>query len=370
MKQIAFTVPKPFQNNRLFDIDAARDRSLERFVLLKKILESHGLRCTTFDACSITAIDILVILDIHLHLRQIFKAIKYNPSIKLIYIATEPPLIYCLHDNNILGAMPFDRVLYWNDDYVKQYAIGVKCNIGQPIISQNTIPNIPFNKKKFLVAIYSNKLIKHKMGLYEERLTAFDFFYHKPEEFDLYGRGWENSKRPSVLASYKGKCICKKDVLKNYKFALCYENSRYPYYITEKIFDCFAAGTVPIYLGAPNIQNFIPKSCFIDLRDFKDYDELYHYLISMKESVYNSYLQAVKDFIQSPIYHQFTSQGFAELVSNQIFTLLNEPKHSRSLSYYLHAFSKIVLSNPVLFLKNFRSCRQFLIDLIISWKSI
>lgn len=37
--------------------------------------------------------------------------------------------------------------------------------------------------------------------------------------------------------------------LKNYKFNICFENSSYPGYLTEKLFDAFAAKCVPIYWG-------------------------------------------------------------------------------------------------------------------------
>jgi hypothetical protein len=63
--------------------------------------------------------------------------------------------------------------------------------------------------------------------------------------------------------------------LEKYKFSICYENARdTPGYITEKIFDCFFAGCVPIYWGANNITDHIPKECFIDKRDFEDYKVL------------------------------------------------------------------------------------------------
>eukprot|EP01080_Neovahlkampfia_damariscottae_P003875 gene3875-7089_t len=45
----------------------------------------------------------------------------------------------------------------------------------------------------------------------------------------------------------------------NYKFHLAFENSKDNGYISEKIWQSFHAGTVPIYLGAPNIRNYLPK---------------------------------------------------------------------------------------------------------------
>ena len=41
-----------------------------------------------------------------------------------------------------------------------------------------------------------------------------------------------------------------------------------PGYMTEKIWDSFKAKTVPVYWGASNIEEYVPKNCFIDYRDF------------------------------------------------------------------------------------------------------
>lgn len=49
----------------------------------------------------------------------------------------------------------------------------------------------------------------------------------------------------------------KKDALWPYYFSVAVENASYPGYFTEKITDCFAAKTVPIYWGDPEIgRNF------------------------------------------------------------------------------------------------------------------
>lgn len=42
--------------------------------------------------------------------------------------------------------------------------------------------------------------------------------------------------------------------LKDYKFHLCFENSTYPGYLTEKLFDAFSAGCVPIYWGDTSLR--------------------------------------------------------------------------------------------------------------------
>lgn len=42
--------------------------------------------------------------------------------------------------------------------------------------------------------------------------------------------------------------------LQEYKFNLCFENSSYPGYLTEKLFDAYNAGCVPIYWGDTSLR--------------------------------------------------------------------------------------------------------------------
>ena len=48
----------------------------------------------------------------------------------------------------------------------------------------------------------------------------------------------------------------KEEGLLKYRFSIAIENSRAPNYFTEKLLDCFATGTIPIYWGCPNISRW------------------------------------------------------------------------------------------------------------------
>lgn len=124
--------------------------------------------------------------------------------------------------------------------------------------------------------------------------------------------------------SYKGAIKSKREILQKYKFAICYENVRdIPGYITEKIFDCFFAGCVPVYWGAPNITDHIPADTFIDRRAFKSYEELYNYLKNMSDEDYIDYLDAIKNFIKSDKIYPFSAKCFAKtLIKETIRTNL------------------------------------------------
>ncbi|WRD20625.1 fucosyltransferase [Helicobacter pylori] len=70
----------------------------------------------------------------------------------------------------------------------------------------------------------------------------------------------------------------KSEFLSQYKFNLCFENSQGYGYVTEKIIDAYFSHTIPIYWGSPSVaKDFNPKS-FVNVCDFKDFDEAIDYI--------------------------------------------------------------------------------------------
>lgn len=81
---------------------------------------------------------------------------------------------------------------------------------------------------------------------------------------DVYGLGWSTQLAWNTRPEALGPVADKIETLSQYKYALCFENVSQPGYITEKIIDCFVAGTVPIYMGAPDIWKRVPDGAFLD----------------------------------------------------------------------------------------------------------
>jgi hypothetical protein len=128
-----------------------------------------------------------------------------------------------------------------------------------------------------------------------------------------------NIHRKKEISFYKGNVKNKIDVLRLYKFCICFENiSGINGYITEKIFDCFFSKTIPIYLGAPNITNYIPKDCFIDFRDFPTIDLLYDYIKKMDEADYLRYINNAQKFISSDQAKIFSADAFSDVIIKNI----------------------------------------------------
>jgi hypothetical protein len=108
----------------------------------------------------------------------------------------------------------------------------------------------------------------------------------------------------------------KLDTLSQYRFSICYENARnIPGYITEKALDCLRAGTVPVYGGAPNIERWLPSDCFIDLRRFGSYPELYKVLTGMTAEQHGAYLDRIQRFLNGTQAYPFSSECFVDTVT-------------------------------------------------------
>ena len=84
----------------------------------------------------------------------------------------------------------------------------------------------------------------------------------------------------------------KLEIIAGYKFDLSFENAVAEDYVTEKFFDPLVAGSVPVYLGAPNIETFAPGDhCFISTAGFRGPRELADYLLHLHhdDAAYEAY---------------------------------------------------------------------------------
>lgn len=117
---------------------------------------------------------------------------------------------------------------------------------------------------------------------YLEELIKYGVTYHS------FGKCLHNMDVANVTGTNKSS---KNDVIMHYKFYFCFENSVYKDYVTEKVYQALLAGTVPIYYGAPNFADFVPRNSVIDVRSFSSPKELAEYLVMLdnNETEYNKY---------------------------------------------------------------------------------
>lgn len=272
-------------------------------------------------------------------LNRYFKeAIKLKKKIYLLLMESE---IIRPSNFNIKNHKYFEKIFTWKDDLIdnkKYFKICIPQNIPNKI-------NIKTEGRKLCTLISSHKLHDHPFELYSERENAIRYSEENNIEFDLYGFWWDKfTFRSSLINSFwplfpwfnllkkifhkiffknfpswKWSIDNKNKILSQYKFAICYENAKnINWYITEKIFDCFFAGTIPIYLWAPNINNFIPRNTYIDKNDFKSYKQLFNYIKNMDNNVYFEYIQNIENFIFSKEIKRFSSEEFSNIILKNI----------------------------------------------------
>ena len=76
----------------------------------------------------------------------------------------------------------------------------------------------------------------------------------------------------------------KLDFQKNHRFSLTFENGSSIGYTTEKIVDAFAAKTIPIYWGNPDIAKDFNPGSFINYHDYNDPDKLVERVIEVDQN--------------------------------------------------------------------------------------
>jgi len=105
---------------------------------------------------------------------------------------------------------------------------------------------------------------------------------------DSYGRLF-NNKKIDCDSGFQSKM----SIISGYKFTLALENAVAKDYVTEKFYDPLVAGSIPVYLGAPNIEEFAPgRNCFINISAFESAKQLADYLLrlDMDDDLFNEYL--------------------------------------------------------------------------------
>lgn len=116
-----------------------------------------------------------------------------------------------------------------------------KTNVGYKELAARTAPE----KSRLLSVISSNKSFTR--GHYERIRFVQALKQHFGDQLDLYGEGFRDFDD-------------KLSVLEPYKYHIVIENSRSPYYFTEKFVDAMLAQTFPIYYGCTNLIDYFPKA--------------------------------------------------------------------------------------------------------------
>ena len=319
-------------NNTLFELDDSVHRYNPTYTprLLRESLLAQGIEINTPDVNQ----ERLIAFDIHFEGREFVE-----DTIPKYLIALENPYINHLNADRDY-CKRFSRVFSWD---VRLFDL--------PNVVKVLVPNQlqfePFpsyaERDIFSCLINANKAFREAIpeDLYHERINTIRWYEkHALDKFELYGMGWgkptpafnlQGKIRRSLSSlkakhfgckpfpSYRGEVSDKRTVMRRSKYAYCYENTQGPdNYITEKIFDSFLSGCVPVYWGADNVLDYIPEVCFIDRRAFKNTESVHHSLIDISPEEYTNYQLNIVQFLKSNKSEIFSTQYFVTTIVQHI----------------------------------------------------
>lgn len=149
-----------------------------------------------------------------------------------------------------------------------------------------------YEKSKIISMITSNKVMceGHKKRLeYVEKFKG---------QVDHFGNGFK-------WIDWKEEGLC------DYMFSIAMENCEVPGYFTEKILDCFATGTIPVYLGDPTIGEHFNMDGIVTISDeFYISDELYY---SKMDAIKDNLERAKKmEVLEDYIWENYLKEKFGK----------------------------------------------------------
>lgn len=168
----------------------------------------------------------------------------------------------CVPDFNLYDyAIGFDKILF--DDRYIRYPLyvayyGDVCNL---IDSLELDKNENYYDREFCSFVVSNT---NNANRYREDL------FNRLSGYKFVASGGRCLNNIGIDNGVKNKI----DFIKNYRFNLACENVSHRGYCTEKIIEAFAARTVPIYWGDPDIEDYFNPKAFINCNRYENQDEL------------------------------------------------------------------------------------------------
>lgn len=290
------------------------DDLLLPFMRLREAGERRGISCEAIGADNLAQLDALVFIDYPDRDNKLV-ADAFATGKPRYLLVFEPPHV---RPENHSHESDFARIFTWDDRCVGERY--VKLSYAQEFPEE--LP--PAAPRKPLTMIAAAKHSQHPASLYHRRREIADFFDRfsadpvKSAAFDLYGPGWNgHAAWRGVLPPGR-----KREALAGYRYAVVFENGQFPGYITEKLFDCFIAGTVPLYLGAPNIRDYVPDSCYVDLAQFGEtwtrVGRMWEFVQRQTDGDYLHQHLAISSFLTSEAAEQFTTRRFAKTILDTI----------------------------------------------------
>jgi hypothetical protein len=219
-------------------------------------------------------------------------AVNENPhQTNIAWLLESPELMrkhrreICRHENF------FNRVLTFERQLLERSEKYIFCPLGGSWVAENDWAIYPKSKQLSIVCSRQNYLSGHKL--------RFDVVNRFKSQIDgLFGSAFQKIEK-------------KLEGLRDYRFSIAIENCRTDYYFTEKLIDCFATGTVPLYWGCPSIECFFNTKGILAFQSLRELEKI---IPRLSHELYEDMMPAIEDNYERAMSYRVIERNIVTLL--------------------------------------------------------
>ena len=212
---------------------------------------------------------------------------------------------YLHKDANLYSCVLYGQRTHKNRVNVPLYVVHMYCANKQYLFTENKLTprsDIPTND---VVVIVRNPSGSFRNLFLDQLQTQMNVTYAGP---------YRNTTGKTLDCLYNSEEFF--DYVRQFKFIITMENSKEDTYITEKITHGFLSSTIPIYWGAPRIEDYFNSDRFINV---KNETQIQSCIQKMKSMTDSEWLHRVNSNIFTEFGQSYTIEAIAQQVQNVIF---------------------------------------------------
>lgn len=198
---------------------------------------------------------------------------------RILFLAEPYAVAPTINEGALSNSHSFDKIYTFADAMLSSYETAELFPWGASWLD---FDNLKLDKKPRITFVTSSKIQTpgHKL-----RLEIFDFLSYIDDAngLDIY-----QHQSPPFHET-------RNDFFDKAMFHIAVENSQQKNYFTEKVIDCFASKTIPIYYGCPNLGDWFNMDGVLT---FDDLSSLKKVLSNINEDFYHNRKEAIEDNYQ------------------------------------------------------------------------
>lgn len=195
---------------------------------------------------------------------------------RILFLAEPIAIAPTINEGALRNANHFDKIYTFTRAILDKYKTAELFEWGSSWLD---FKDLKLNKKNHITFVTSSK---SQAPGHELRLAIFEAL----ARVDLVN-GMEIYQHQSPPFHSR-----RNDFFETAKFHIAVENSQQENYFTEKVIDCFASKTIPIYYGCPNLGDWFNMDGVITFSDIKELESIFN---RIDEDYYDRRMKAIEE---------------------------------------------------------------------------